>query len=134
MGYTAKIEEFRKGKAVDVGLTRGAESLALEIATSAAGELSNIIKDHRAGWSRILSIALDAKIRDQIQKEWEAEKPNCPDCQVEFHLITDPIFNSKPDFSTNTWMVNKSSFYATDTKGLRRESNLKGGINSTGDI
>jgi len=93
-GYEAKIEEYRGGKAVDLGLSRNGRKIALEIAMSPGGEMDNIIKDHRAGWDEIWVVCRDSNTLEQVQSQWLPQKGAFPDCHVSFYLISDPLFDS----------------------------------------
>lgn len=93
-GYKAVIEEFHNGKSVDLGLTKDSERIAVELAMSPAGEVSNFLKDHEAGWPLVWSVSRDNQIKSQIEKEWGAVMVQYPSVRVEFHVVT--AFKSKP--------------------------------------
>jgi DNA-binding MarR family transcriptional regulator len=93
-GYQVKIEEYRNGKAVDLGLAKDNHRIAVEIAMNPLNELSNIEKDFKAGWDEIWILCRDAKVRDHVQEEWAASKNALPGCSVTLFLISDSRFNS----------------------------------------
>ena len=93
-GCEAVIEEFRNGKACDVGLTKNSRKTALEIACSHfEKELSNIEKDIAAGWKEVWIISSTFQIMESVKSDWEKVKSQYPDdVKVEFHLLSDPRF------------------------------------------
>jgi hypothetical protein len=93
-GFQVKIEAFNNGKAVDLELVKEAQTIAVEIAMSAQGEVDNFEKDFAAGWTQIWSVGRTSEIIAQVQQAWEAKKSAYPPGLVEFFLIYDPIFNS----------------------------------------
>jgi Helicase HerA, central domain len=93
-GYQTKIEEYRDGKAVDLGLTKDGYRIAVEIAMNPLNELSNIQKNYQAGWREIWILCRDAKVRDHVQREWAASRDALPGCSVTLFLISDSRFNS----------------------------------------
>lgn len=97
-GYTAVIEQFENGKAVDVGLVRDDRRAAIEVAMSPQGEVDNFEKDLRAGWHEVWSFARTQNIQDHIKREWEEKRAAYPEDSVKFFLLTDPLNNSRGDF------------------------------------
>jgi hypothetical protein len=93
-GYQTKIEEYRNGKAVDLGLTKDGHRIAVEIAMNPLNELSNITKDFQAGWREIWILCRDAKVKNQVEAEWEVRKGDFPECHVAIYLISEPRFDS----------------------------------------
>ena len=71
-GYKVKIEEFKNGKNADLGLTKGGKTIAIEIAMSAQGEVSNIEKDLAAGWNEVWTLcdseAIEKAIKGELNK------------------------------------------------------------------
>ena len=93
-GWHSVIEEYRNGKACDVGLT-GTRKIAVEIAASnPSKELSNIEKDAAAGWKEIWILSTTAKIMEHIKSDWASQKRLYPEIKVEFCLISDFEINS----------------------------------------
>jgi Helicase HerA, central domain len=86
-GYKVKIEEFKNGKNADLGLTKGNKSIAVEIAMSAQGEVSNIEKDLAAGWNEVWTLCNTESILKSIEKEW-AQK----DSSVKLQLLSNKQF------------------------------------------
>ena len=86
-GYKVKIEEYKNGKNVDLGLTKGNKSIAVEIAMSPTGEISNIEKDLAAGWTEVWTLCNSESIHKAIEKEW-----NRHDSAVKIQLLSDKQF------------------------------------------
>lgn len=107
--WLCEIEEYRNGKACDIGLTKGQHKIAIEIAASnPSKELSNIEKDIAAGWNEIWIISTTAKIMEYIKLEWEAEEHLFTDVKVEFCIISDFTINS------NGELINSNCFKGGD--------------------
>jgi hypothetical protein len=96
-GYTATIEQFQNGKAVDLGLVRDGHRVAIEVAMSPQGEADNFEKDLRAGWPEVWSLARTENVREQAQREWEERKAAFPEGSVKFLLLTDSLNDSRGD-------------------------------------
>lgn len=108
-GWLCEIEQYRNGKACDIGLTNGQRKIAIEIAASnPSKELSNIEKDIAAGWNEIWIISTTAKIMEYIRLEWEAEEHLYTNVKVEFCLISDFGINS------NGELINSNIFKGGD--------------------
>ncbi len=101
-GFEAEIEAYRHGKAVDLALTKNDLSIAIELAMTPGGEVSNFEKDFEAGWSCIWSVCKDRKIMEQVQKEWGEKIAAYPTDLVEFYLISDSRFNSSAELDSET--------------------------------
>ena len=94
-GYEkAIIEEFVNGKAVDIGIHKNDISIAVELAMTPGGEVSNFEKDYKAGWRKVWSVCKDQMIFNQVQDEWTEKKNSYLHEFVEFYLISNPRFNS----------------------------------------
>ena len=87
-GYKVKIEEYKNGKNADLGLTKGNKSIAVEIAMSPQGEISNIEKDLAAGWNEVWTLCNSETILLTIEKDL---KSNTNDI-VNLYLLSDKIF------------------------------------------
>ena len=108
-GWLCEIEEYKNGKACDIGLTNGQRKIAIEIAASnPSKELSNIEKDIAAGWNEIWIISTTAKIMEYIKLEWEAEEQLYTGIKVEFCLISQLGINS------NGELINSNAFKGGD--------------------
>ncbi len=93
-GWQSVIEEYRNGKACDIGLT-GKRKVAIEIAASRPSkELSNIEKDITAGWNEIWILSTTEKIMKHIKSDWASQKNLYPHIKVKFCLISDFEINS----------------------------------------
>ena len=93
-GWHSIIEEYRNGKACDVGIT-GTRKVAIEIAASnPSKELSNIEKNVAAGWKEIWMLATTGKIMEYIESDWASHKKLYPNIKVKFCLISDFRINS----------------------------------------
>jgi len=93
-GFQTKIEEYKNGKGVDVGLSRNGDSIALEVEMSSQGAVSNIIKDFEAGWSQIWVACQNRQIQKEIQAQWEDKKSLVPGAQVQFYLVSELLADS----------------------------------------
>ena len=54
------------------------------------GAVSNIEKDHAAGWGEVWVIAKDAKLRNRIEAQWAARERQSGAGIVRFLVVTDP--------------------------------------------
>ena len=85
--YNVKIEEYKNGKNADLGLSKGNKSIAVEIAMSSQGEISNIEKDLAAGWNEVWTLCHSESILKAIQKELPKQ-----DSSVKIQLLSDKQF------------------------------------------
>ena len=85
--YKVKIEEYKNGKNADLGLTKDNKSIAVEIAMSSQGEISNIEKDLAAGWNEVWTLCNSESILKVIQKELPQQ-----DSSVKIQLLSDKQF------------------------------------------
>jgi hypothetical protein len=69
LGYIARIEAYQNGKSVDVGVWKITETVAVEVAMTAAHELENIEKDFQAGWDRVVVACFNNSVRQKVEKE-----------------------------------------------------------------
>jgi hypothetical protein len=86
---TKQDRGIQKRKSVDLGVSKNAQQIAVEIAMSAAGEIDNILKDYAAGWSRILTLCIDSKVLNQVRNQWDEYPEKSPKCRIDFFLISD---------------------------------------------
>jgi hypothetical protein len=93
-GWKAKIEDFREGKSADVGLEKDGKRIAIEVAMSEPGELSNIEKDLAAGWPEVWEVCRDRRISEAVELEWADRRAAWPGATVRFCLLSDPRFDS----------------------------------------
>lgn len=93
-GYTAVVEEFRNGKACDLGLSRDEKNIAVEIVCSNPGkELSNIEKDIAAGWVEIWMLASTQEYLDAVSNAWNVQPDDKKaSVTIEFCLVNDSRF------------------------------------------
>ena len=98
-GYAAAIEEFRNGKACDLGLSLDGKRIAVEIVCSNPGkELSNIEKDIAAGWTEIWMLFATKEFLAVVREDWDVRKGAYPESiSVEFHLLSDSKFYARND-------------------------------------
>ena len=102
-GWQSVIEEYKNGKACDVGII-GTRKIAIEIAASnPSKELSNIEKDIAAGWNEIWVLSTTEKIMEHIKVDWASHKSLYPDVKVEFCLTSNFEINSNGELiNSNT--------------------------------
>ena len=124
-GFEVEVEAFRNGKAADLNLKKNGRLSAIEIAMSAGGECSNFLKDHAAGWDRVISASRDTKIMMKIQKEWEQRKNGIPDDFVTFCLITDLVFDSNGQSKRSHEQIIVDTNGRTDSTALKRGENAE---------
>ncbi|MCA9445069.1 MAG: hypothetical protein KC964_30050, partial [Candidatus Omnitrophica bacterium] len=67
-GMKPRIEFFRRGKNVDVGIVSQQSLIALEIATTAGNEITNLLKDIDAGFHKVVVLPINETIRKDIQR------------------------------------------------------------------
>jgi hypothetical protein len=67
-GLKPRIEDFRRGKNVDVGVQLPKVLLAIEIATTAGNEMTNVLKDIDAGFHQVLILAVTETVRKSIER------------------------------------------------------------------
>lgn len=93
-GCTAIVEEFRNGKACDLGLVHYGKNIAVEIVCSNPGkELSNIEKDIAAGWGEIWMLASTQEYLDAVRNAWDAQPDDKKaSATIEFYLVNDSRF------------------------------------------
>ena len=70
-GYKPKIEFFRAGKNVDVGLRDGNQLIALEIGTTAGNEATNVLKDIDAGFHFVVVLAINKAVAKAISRSFD---------------------------------------------------------------
>jgi hypothetical protein len=85
--YNVKIEECKNGKNADLGLTKSNKSIAVEIAMSPQGEISNIEKDLTAGWKEVWTLCNSEAIFKAIQKELPEQNDS-----IKIQLLSDRQF------------------------------------------
>ena len=89
-GYKVKIEEYKNGKNVDLGLNKGNKSIAVEIAMSSQGEISNIEKDIAAGWREVWTLCCSEKVLAGINLELKNFTIDCACISV--YLLSEQRF------------------------------------------
>ena len=67
LGHRARIEAHREGKAVDVGVWKTAEDLAVEIELSPAHCVENVTRDLAAGWNRVAVVFVEESVGQRIR-------------------------------------------------------------------
>ncbi len=71
-GYKAVIEECKNGKCADIGLKdKSGKTIAVEIAMSPQGEISNIEKDLTAGWNEVWTLCVSETILNNLKTQLE---------------------------------------------------------------
>lgn len=78
LGYPARIEAYQNGKAVDIGVWKTANKVAVEVEMSPAHALENIRKDLSAGWDCVVV----GYPNDSVARKIQAEIQNHPEIKV----------------------------------------------------
>jgi Helicase HerA, central domain len=92
-GYKAVIEECKKGKCADLGLTdKSGKAIAVEIAMSVQGEISNIEKDLAACWKEVWTLCNSETILNNIKAEWASSRQEHSRSIVEIFSIYENKF------------------------------------------
>lgn len=79
-GYQVEVEKHLvDGQFVDIVADNGKERIAIEIETGKSDPIYNIMKNMNSGFDKIISVALDRKIKDQIIKSLHKIDTNIED-------------------------------------------------------
>jgi DNA-binding MarR family transcriptional regulator len=68
-GYKVEIEKpIGNGKTVDLAFEKDGERIAVEVETGKSDAIWNIQKDLKAGFDKVISVAIDRKVKEKIEK------------------------------------------------------------------
>ncbi|MDD5599642.1 MAG: hypothetical protein PHV82_16980, partial [Victivallaceae bacterium] len=92
-GYKVKIEEYRNGKNADLGLTdKSGKTIAVEIAMSPQGEISNIEKDIAVGWNEVWTLCDSEEIFKAVKEELKKLSLSRINSQILIYHLSEKIF------------------------------------------